>query len=394
MMMAVVGLLFAGWQALIRKDSSVSQTFFVISLIAAVFSFVSFFSVWYNDSNDFAYVTYIISMWVWFFAAYGACSIIAQTHHAISVKLVVDYLVAISFFQCVIALMIDNIPAVKMFVDNYINTNAEVMDKIKRLYGIGASLDVAGGKFSAVLLMISVIMSNYDFIRLNKKSVAFYSGCFIIISVIGAMIARTTYVGMILGMAYIVYRTGIWKRQIKYSDLRFWRVMIGILFVLVLVCIYFYNNSPGFREWFRFGFEGFVSLVETGEWRSSSTEILQSMVVFPDSLKTWIIGDGYMADPITGTYYKVTDIGYLRFIFYCGIIGLSVFASMFVYLAASCYKTYPVEKHLFLLLLVLVFAIWAKVSTDIFLVFAIFVCIPRVQQHGYIPMNRFEDQQL
>lgn len=50
------------------------------------------------------------------------------------------------------------------------------------------------------------------------------------------------------------------------------------------------------------------------------------MYVFPDNLKTWIIGDGYFNGPedsdpyYTGEiwdigYYKGTDVGYLRFIF-------------------------------------------------------------------------------
>lgn len=59
------------------------------------------------------------------------------------------------------------------------------------------------------------------------------------------------------------------------------------------------------------------------------------MYVFPDNLKTWIIGDGYFSNPYNtdpfyiGTrsrgYYMGTDVGYLRFIFYFGLIGLSAF---------------------------------------------------------------------
>ena len=383
MMMAVVGLFVAACQAFIRRDASISKDFFNVSIFAAIFSFISYYAVVYNNTNDFSYVTYIVSMWVWFFAAYAACYIIAQIHGTISVKLVVDYLVSIAVFQCVIALMIEFIPAVKMFVDTYVDTEIEIMDRINRLYGIGAALDVAGGKFSAILLMIGVIMTNYDAIRLNKKAIMIYSACFILISVIGSMIARTTYIGLILALVYIIYRTGIWKKQIKASTLKFWRVLVGVLFVLVLVCIYFYNTSPDFRDFFRFGFEGFVNWIETGTWQTGSSDILQSMVVYPESLKTWIIGDGYMVDPVTGTYYMGTDIGYLRFIFYCGIIGLSAFASMFVYLTSTCYRRFHQEKHLFLLLLILVFAIWAKVSTDLFLVYAIFICIP-IMQNRYI----------
>ena len=56
------------------------------------------------------------------------------------------------------------------------------------------------------------------------------------------------------------------------------------------------------------------------------------MYVFPDNLKTWLIGDGYFSNPynidpyftgrFVGGYYMSTDVGYLRFIFYSGLVGI------------------------------------------------------------------------
>jgi len=77
-----------------------------------------------------------------------------------------------------------------------------------------------------------------------------------------------------------------------------------------------------------------------------------------------------------------TDVGYLRFIYYCGLVGLFVFSTFFIYLSAVCYKKFPKERDLFFLLAVLVFVIWLKVSTDIFLVYAIFLCIPMAQKRA------------
>jgi len=386
MMVAAVGLLLAGWQMVKKKDGKISKDFFITSVIATVFSLVVFYSIVYNNTDDYAYTSYVVSMWVWFFAAYVCCFLIAQLHGNISVKLVADYLIAISAFQCIIALMIEYIPAVKSAVDAYVVRPDNVLEE--RLYGIGAVLDVAGGKFSTVLLMVAVIMCNNDIVKSNWKSLATYSFGFILISVIGSMIARTANIGMLLGLAYIIYRTGIWRLHIKYSTLKFWRVLTGMGFVLVVACVYFYNTSPIFQEWLRFGFEGFFNLVEKGKWETSSTEILQDMIVFPESFKTWMIGDGRMVDPTTGKYYMGSDIGYVLFIFHCGIIGLSVFASMFVYLTISCYKKFSQERHLFLLLLIFVFVYWTKVATDIFLVYAVFLCIPMVQKHKNNQMER------
>ena len=136
----------------------------------------------------------------------------------------------------------------------------------------------------------------------------------------------------------------------------------------------------------RFAFEGFFSLVEKGSWDVSSNKILKNMVVFPETMKTWLIGDGYLENPYHrdpyylgpafGGYYMATDIGYLRFIFYMGLTGLIAFCYFFYRVGKNCMDRLSQHKIMFLMILVLHFAIWFKVSTDIFLVFALFLCIP------------------
>ena len=84
-----------------------------------------------------------------------------------------------------------------------------------------------------------------------------------------------------------------------------------------------------------------------------SNEILKSMVVFPDSLHTWIIGDGYfnnskydvyyLGDATEAGYYMGTDIGYLRFLFYFGTIGL--FCMMAVILEEEECNTKEIAEH-------------------------------------------------
>jgi len=165
-------------------------------------------------------------------------------------------------------------------------------------------------------------------------------------------------------------------------------VLTGVLFLSLIICVYLYNNVPAARSLFRFAFESFFNWMETGEWRSSSTDMLSGMWLLPESLKTWIIGDGYFADPSGGGYYMGVDIGYLRFIYYCGLLGVAAFSAFFIYLSIACYQKFPRHKHLFLLLLVLVFLVWIKVSTDIFLVYALFICIPDVQQYTNHPIQR------
>ena len=109
------------------------------------------------------------------------------------------------------------------------------------------------------------------------------------------------------------------------------------------------------------------------------------MYVFPDNLKTWLIGDGYfdgpsLTDPyyvgptMTG-FYKWTDVGYLRFIFYFGVIGLVAFILYFFKCAQVCVSRFKREALMFWLILLANYILWFKVATDIFIVFALFLCV-------------------
>ena len=94
--------------------------------------------------------------------------------------------------------------------------------------------------------------------------------------------------------------------------------------LLIPVIVYFYRTNPTFYENLRFGFEGFFSLVENGEWEVRSNSQLMSMWIWPDNPMTWLIGDGYFNNPINSNpyyigpastdYYMGTDVGYCRFI--------------------------------------------------------------------------------
>jgi hypothetical protein len=199
------------------------------------------------------------------------------------------------------------------------------------------------------------------------------------------MIARTTYVGCVIGFTYLIIASGIWRFQMKTSMSKMLGILIILLILIIPVCVYLYNTDPRFYTLLRFAFEGFFNLFENGEWSLASNEKLKSMIVFPETLKTWIIGDGYFANPYNSDPYYVgeyiegwymgTDVGYLRFIFYFGLLGLSAFVFFITYAARLCWRTYLGYKPMIILIYLVGLVVWAKVSTDIFLVFALFICL-------------------
>lgn len=397
MAMAGVGLVMLGLQLGRARNSIFSKDMVTISLYALMVSFTSFIAVTLNETRDYTYVSYIISMWVWLSAAYVAVKYMRTVHGYISVELVCNYLIAVCVFQCISALIIDSFPVVKNYALTYIAdlgpTEMERMKETGRLFGFGAALDPAGSRFAAVLTIIVFMATRLAATNRNKYLVG-YILAFIFIAIVGNMIARTTTVGVIIALAFLLYSIGLHRMVISKSTGRIMLWFVGILVVAVPLLTILYHTNEQFHDNIRFAFEGFFSLAEKGRWEVGSNEILKNMIVVPDNLKTWIIGDGYMVNPnisdpyYTGEYhqagyYQLTDIGYLRFIFYSGLIGLAAMA-LFIWKAGRlCMQKFKDQQTLFWLLLAVNYVVWFKVSTDIFLALALFLVIDKEENEKY-----------
>lgn len=399
MMLAAISLLLLLIKFVRDHELKADKSFLYISILASLVSFCGMFSVTYNSTEDYAYATYITSCWVWWGAAYTVCQAIRWIHGKVTGWHIMSYLTAVSVFQCIMALLIDRNPSVKHFV-NAIVLQEDLLfpGHIRRLYGIGACLDVAGIRFSAVLIMILFFLINANV----AKRWYTYFVClvsFVFIAVVGNMIARTTLVGLLLAIGLLTISPWVRRGNESPNDNEgehgrnyrvIWGWLGGFIVLAVPICIWYYQTNATFHDDLRFAFEGFFNLAERGDLSYSSNETLKNMYVFPDNLKTWIIGDGYFTNPrlidpyftgeIIGGYYMGTDVGYLRFIFYFGVIGLLMFSFYFIEVGRTCMRRFPELKMLFLLLLVLHFAVWFKVTTDIFLVLALFLCLPQEEE--------------
>ncbi len=384
MVMAGVGLILLIVQLARQGQSLINKDIFNLAIMAGFVSLIGFFSVIWNDTPDYTYATYIVSMLVWLSGAYVVIQAIKKFHGHISVELLCNYLIVVCVAQCLIAFAMTQYPPLKAFVDSFLGSTG-FMGKLKdRMYGIGASLDVAGSRFSVILMMIVCLLTKNSAIE-KRKYVGLYIIAFIFITVIGSMISRTTSLGAICAFVYLLYVSRIYTLRLDSNMAHIYVWFAGILVAMILLISYGYSTNLAFRENLRFGFEGFFSFVEEGKWDVHSNEMLRNMYIFPDNLKTWIIGDGYFDNPCdtdpyyTGHrwvgYYQNTDVGYLRFIYYFGVAGLIAFSLFMIKTGKVCMNRFTSYRSLFFVILLLNFIVWFKVSTDIFLVFALFLCL-------------------
>ncbi|MFO1468935.1 MAG: hypothetical protein U1F35_21215 [Steroidobacteraceae bacterium] len=74
--------------------------------------------------------------------------------------------------------------------------------------------------------------------------------------------------------------------------------------------------------------------------RTSSTDDLISMIVFPDSLKGWLIGYGFYENPASpDENHMGTDIGYLRLLFYGNDRGPALIYLWYLWAGSVAFRT-------------------------------------------------------
>lgn len=387
MVLALLGLLVFGKELAQKRSAGMDKDFFVLSLWAMGISLISLVTMTINNTPDASFLTYFISMWVWMGGAYAVIRWLNVAYGYVNVRLVCNCLIAVCVMQCLVAWAKVLYPPLQEFINHIIGGEAFMGNtKGNRLSGIGASLDVAGLRFSAVIVMIGYILSKTQ--KMSHLQLVGYLFSFLVITVIGNMMSRTTTLGVGIALAYWIYSSCF-----KEKNKKLWFWLGGILCVLLPLFVYLYNTDENFYTNIRFGFEGFFSLWETGKWQTSSNDILLNhMIVFPDNWMTWLIGDGYAANPADKTlsffdpyytgpiyhgYYKGTDIGYLRYIFYFGLVGTITFVLFMWRVACTCISRFKEYEILFLMILLINYIGWFKVSTDIFLVFALFLVLSR-----------------
>lgn len=373
MILAAFGIVAFAVQCFKEHTLALSRRVSFSAFLAFLFSIWCYIAITLNNTNDKTYVTYFISFLTWVGGAYGAVTLLRWVHERIDLMLITRYLAIICVAQCIIALLIDNVPAVESLVKRIFLQGYDFYERDHRLYGIGCALDPAGVRFSAVLVLIAHQLAIENRVRENISKTAFLFIAFSVITVVGCMIARTTMVGTVLGLVYIAW--GAFKIQAGGYISRF-QVGFTLLLLLLIgsaigISIHLYNSSDFFHDNLRFGFEGFFNWVETGEFRTHSTDILMNtMWIWPDDPRGWLIGYGRY-----GLFEWNTDIGYCNFVLYCGMIGMVIFSLYFIYNHLSLIGRFHRFAFTALLLTAITFIVWAKVATDIFLVDALLFCI-------------------
>lgn len=160
----------------------------------------------------------------------------------------------------------------------------------------------------------------YLIIEYNKHKL-FYIFSFIFIAISGLFIARVILVSIFLSIIFIFYLN---IKKISYSKIIVYLVKIFVSLILIFFIIDYFSLNISSSTLLNQGLELFINYFESGELRTSSTDRVNEMLIFPNDVLNLLFGEGRFSNA-DGSFYKSTDVGYSRLIFYFGIFGCIIY---------------------------------------------------------------------
>ena len=326
-----------------------------------------------------------MSMVTWLGGAYACITFTRYVHGKASIYLIFQYLAIMCAAHCFLAILIDNVGTIKQIVESIIRINTEFFEKNNRLYSVGVYTDTGGIRFSAVLVGLGYLIRNEK----TTKQFWIYVLLFVIIAGIGSIISRTTIVGISISLIYILLTSSRFNLFISYRTMSWLAGGVIAVFLIGAAMTYLYQTNDTVHHYLRYGFEGFFNYFERGEWEThSSNKLFGGLTQLPTEQKTWIIGDGYFDDPLVpGAFYMGVDMGYVRFIYYFGLIGLSIFILYFMYCTYVLCQRDSKRRLFFIMMFICELVVWIKITTDIFCMFALLMLLTKEE-------TKFENKPL
>jgi hypothetical protein len=338
---------------LISDNFLLSKKILNTSIVASCTILSIILSLLYNSTSDSLLVKSIITFFFasWF-TSYFFILIIKRLYGKIDFKILADFYIIAADIQIIVSILFFIFPKIGDMAYGLLwraEVSSDIFESVigKRLLGFGAQFATAGIIYGFVLLLIAAVLNNI----LPFWKVLFYFISFFMIFLIGMMTARTTIIGAVLSIL-LLCKNGILRNGKKILVCIFFFSICGIIIFLLLDK----KNISKIEDIVNFGYK----IISNREVFLRSVNLYLEMQIFPDSIKTWVVGDGYLMNPkVTNvlSYYMGTDAGYSRLLFYFGIIGTFFYFYANIYLIYSAKVNNEKKYNLFFSLLIVLLLI-------------------------------------
>lgn len=328
-------------------------SFWLCLFLSILYCYGSYF---YNLSTDLPYITSLfIRFAILFGSAYFIVRLIRISKIEFNIYHILNTIITVTFIQCVIALLLFVSPEVKSVFDSIQKTARNplllaLMTKDIGSYRIlGFGTEFFGAAIESSFSLISIIAIVRSQHELKGMKIIRYGFTFLFIAFVGILMSRTTFIGILISLIFLHL-----PNQKNIARSKFLRFIYLILLLMVFSIPYIISNAK-YQRTFTFAFEAFINYKDAGTLSTQSSDALKESYYWPQSVKTYIIGDGYMSDPAHPEYYYMaTDVGFLRLIYFGGIGYLLIWFSGTIAICKVVYNKIGKESWFFLYSIVLV----------------------------------------
>ncbi|WP_143340963.1 hypothetical protein [Dethiosulfovibrio salsuginis] len=252
----------------------------------------------------------------------------------------------------------------KLFALEVVSEGTMSNIELMRLIGLGGVKYFGAGIYFGVVALIAMGF----FMAKRRPLLAWTVSLFFALT--GSLFARTTLVSLPLLFVLFILSS-------KSKTMAIMRIS-GILLTVALLILALHNIYKD-EPLYRWGLEPIYNLLEHGQLKTSSSDVLKTMYTFPDRTHTYIFGDGkYVNRDVMGResgYYMHTDVGYMRLLYYGGVPMVIAYFIPYMVATVLYLKSRPqkTEKYVFLSLIAFLLILNLKglasvnFATDIFL---------------------------
>ena len=343
--------LFFNINILVKKNKMFYEKAFCFFLVLLCIVFVAAL----NMFQDVSFVRKIMSFCLDFLCVISFCVNIYKQKESNKFKLVVDEYCTIIMMYVAFSLLCMIVPQVGGFWKSIIVMSEHdryMLDMIAKyagrfgwngFAGYGATFACSLGIYLAIVYLHSI------YIHKNEGSyLKYYS--FIIVCLIGnffygrigLVVSALIILMFIAKICFVNGRLGVF--------VGFFCAGIGALLLLLLLK----DKVSLMNSVYNWVFEPILNYLSGNGFSADSLDSLKTMYKLP-SFSTFLIGDGFYTNLSTGGYYQSTDVGFLRLIYYWGIIPtvllyillINTFKKTFFYNSKFSYLTFVLLFVLF-----------------------------------------------
>lgn len=353
-----------------------NKSFFSFIFILIGLSLISLFSILVNITNDYQFVGYPFSILLILLASYFTFNFFLVKKEITSIncfKVISEGIVYVVLGQSILAFLMFLNPALANFFNSiqvFIELDVSKLEESLnlRLVGFGIKFFAFGIVNGYALILITSLLKNEEY-SASKRTFLWIS--YLLIFIIGMMAARTTVIGFILSLL-LLYNPFLKNKKLRPQVKSKTRIYLTLIILVFLFIVFNFSNIiDRINVLFEFGFDLFVSYFQSGSANSESLNQMSTMYIWPTEIETYLIGDGRFSGTGTDFYYKGTDIGWIRLLYYFGIPGTLIYIFSHYFVIKKCIKNYSLYKNTFIIFLLYFGILNFKGFSDI-----IFLIIP------------------